>query len=122
MNAKQYRQTLQNRACWSPKLLFDDRAARDVLRKLAADVRRRQRAQQAWERAAPPDLLALSEVVAHDGPVLHIVARTDAAAAALRRAAPGLSVALRRLHAGVARIVVRTSDELASDDAEEKSL
>jgi hypothetical protein len=106
MTEEQYRQMLRNRAARGGGRLFDDRAARHVLREAARGLRRREAAYAALTDAVPDAWLRTIELEAPDRATVVLRVRDAVVCEQLRRRSVQLRRQLTGRLAGLRRLVV----------------
>ena len=104
MGEAQYRRTLKNQhgAEWSQEILQTVVPA--VVERAAGALRRRRRAQNAWEQIANPEWLRLTEVESVEGGVVMVAVRGTAQYDILRRQAGSLGRQLAELAPGTSGV------------------
>lgn len=104
MGEAQYERTLENRrgAGWSAETLQPVVPA--VIERAAGALRRRRRAQDAWERIANPEWLTLAEVESVERGVVVVAVRGTAYYDVLRRQAGSLGRQLAQLAPGTSGV------------------
>ncbi len=104
MGEAQYERTLENRrgAGWSAESL--QRVVPGVVERAAGALRRRRRAQDAWEQIANPEWLTLAEVESVERGVVVVAVRGTAYYDVLRRQAGSLGRRLAELAPGTSGV------------------